>query len=68
MFQPTVVQSCQSYCATCGAFSVLQSAGATRTLAWITVASCGAAASATGIAVLKRECAASQNRKQSISW
>ena len=38
--------------ATCGAFSVLQSVGAT--LAWIPVASCGAAASATGVAALKK--------------
>jgi hypothetical protein len=37
--------------ATCGAFSVLQMAGAT--LAWIPVASGAAAASATGVAVLK---------------
>jgi hypothetical protein len=44
------IQSVAYSGATCGAFSVLQSVGAT--LAWIPVASGGAAASATGVAVL----------------
>jgi hypothetical protein len=47
------IQSVAYSGATCGAFSVLQSVGAT--LAWIPVASGGAAASATGVAVLVRK-------------
>jgi hypothetical protein len=49
----------------CGAFSGLQFVGAT--LAWIPLASGGAAASATGVAVLKKWCAASQNWMLSIN-